>query len=334
MANSNTTTKSIKGAQDKNSVVTTGAIINGAEVTEKRQQAVVLKYNFGANACTGVMHVSQFPSLERSVRDQMFAEVVVGAKFDGLEAAVEAPNKAEGRRFTSVRLSGRAPLQRAADQKREAQQAERKQRESAQAEALESVDGKVVSATLKKLAFAKHPETKQETDHCFGAFLVTNVNGVEVSGLLHTSRMVGKGRIDRLIAAAQEEGTVFEVVASKTEKGISFSEEGVKAAKEQAVAAEREQRQSGERENFLVCIREALAAGTAEKMHFPAKVTANRLDSSGGVSCEACGVRVEVSSADLAIPASNMRGIGHQVKLVAIAEQDGVITAKRFVKSK
>jgi hypothetical protein len=185
---------------------------------------------------------------------------------------------------------------------------------------------------VKKLAFSKDPQTKQETDHCFGAFLKTDVAGVEVSGLLHTSRMLGKDRIDRLVAAFEQD-SVFEVVVSVTEKGVSFSEEGVKAAKEKAIADERAAKQAGERDNFLGCIREALASGTAEKMPFGAKVTANRLDANGGISAEACGARVEVSSEDLAIPAKNLRGVGHQVKLVATSVSDeGVITAKRYIK--
>ena len=334
MANNNTTTstKGNKGMQDNNSVVTNGAIINGAEVNEKREQAVVLKYEFGGKSCTGVMHVSQFPSTDRAQRDRMFAATNVGDQFNNLEASVEPADKDKGRRFTSVRLSGRSTVVKFEQTQRQAAKEEREAREKAQSDAIASVDGKVVKATVKKLAFSKDPQTKQETDHCFGAFLKTDVAGVEVSGLLHTSRMLGKGRIERLVAAFEQDSS-FEVVVSVTDKGVSFSEEGVNAAKEKAIADERSAKQAGERDKFLGCIREALAAGTAEKMPFGAKVTANRLDANDGISAESCGARVEVSSDDLAIPAKNLRGVGHQVKLVAIAVSDeGVITAKRYIK--
>ncbi len=325
--NTTTGTNSNKGIKDNNSAVVSGSIINGAEVTEKRQQAVVMKYELNGNTCTGVMHVSQFPSTERHVRDRMFAEVTVGAKFDGLEAAVEPADKAKGRRFTSVRLSGRAPMEKAAQARRQ----EREDQRKAFDELVNRTSGKVVTATVKKLAFAKDKESGQETDHCFGAFLNCQVEGVEISGLLHTSRMTGKNRAEQLVERYQD-GTTFEVVLSKTDKGVSFSEVDVQAAREAAAAAERDQRQAGERENFLSLISEALTAGTAEKMPFPARVTENRLDCNGGVSCVACGVRVEVSSEDLEIPAQNMRGIGHQVKLFAVGIEDGVISAKRYIK--
>lgn len=331
MTNSTNSTKSNK-VSDTNSAVVTGAIINAAEVTQKREQAVVLKYEYEGKPCTGVMHVSQFPSLDRAERDSMFAASAVGVKYDGLEAEVEPADKSKGRRYTSVRLSGRKPLEKALEEKRKNAASERKARETALADAIAAVDGKVVTATISKLAFAKDKETKQETDHCFGAFLSTDVAGVEVRGLLHTSRMLGKGRVERLVASFESD-TSFEVLVSVTDKGVSFSEEGVKAAKEQVVADERAAKMAGEAENFRNIVREALAAGTAEKLAFPAKVTVNRLDSEGGVSCIACGCAIEVSSADLAIPAKNMRGIGHQVKLVPTGiSEDGVIAAKRYIK--
>lgn len=333
MSNSNSTSKGTKSMQDQNSVVENGAIVNGAQVTEKRQQAVVLKYSFAGKDCTGVMHVSQFPSLDRASRDKMFAEATIGSIYDGLVAEVEPADKSKGRRFTSVRLSGRSPLEKAAESKRDAARAERQARETALSDAIKAVDGMVVMATVKKLAFAKDPQTKQESDHCFGAFLKTEVGGVEVSGLLHNSRMLGKNRIERLLAS-YEDGSAIEVVASVTDKGVSFSEEGVKAAKDKAIADERAAKQASEAENFRTIVREALTAGTAEKLAFPAKVTVNRLDAGDGVSCTACGCKVEVSSEDLAIPAKNMRGIGHQLKLVPVSvSEDGTVHAKRYVKA-
>lgn len=326
-------TSSTKGNKDNNSSVTNGSVINGASVTQKLQQAVVLSYKFDNKDCTGVMHVSQFPSTDRAQRDKMFADCEVGTTYDGLEASVEVADKSKGRRFTSVRLSGRAVLEKAEKSKREAVQAERQARESAVASAIESINGKVVKATVKKLAFSKDPATKTETDHCFGAFLKTQVGDVEVSGLLHTSRMTGKSRIDRLVAA-YEASSELEVAVAVTEKGVAFSEEGVSEAKQRAAEAVRNARLANEAEGFLSCVREALAAGTADKLMFPAKVTENRLDNNGGVIAVACGVRVEVSSDDLAIPAANLRGTGHQLKLVPVSEKDGVVTAKRVVKGK
>lgn len=328
-------TKPNKGKTvDQNSVVKTGDVIPSAFVLSKLEKAVVLAYTHNGRRCTGVMHVSQFPSLEIAQRDQLFAQCEVNSEFYNLHAEVEPADKSKGRRFTSVRLSGRAPLEQAAKANREQAQVQRRQKESAHADAVQAVQGKVVQATIKSLAFSKvqktDPETKkvtmEETDHCYGAFLKVDVDGVEVSGLLHTSRMTGQARVERLLAVYAEEGTM-EVVATLTDKGLSFSEQDVQKLKEAA-------QQQTERESFLSCVREALANGTADKMQFPAKVTDNRLQSGGGVSCVACGVRVEVSSEDLSIPANNMRGNGHNVKLVPISVEGEVIKAKRFVKSK
>ncbi len=322
-----TTTNTTKGKTvDQNNVVKTGDMIEKAIVTSKIDRAVVLSYTHNGRKCTGVMHVSQFPALEIPQRDQMFADTNVNSEFTNLLAEVEPADKSKGRRFTSVRLSGRAPLEQAAKEKREQAQVQRRQRESAHAEAVKAVQGKVVLATIKELAFSKDPETKKETDHCYGAFLKVEVDGVEVSGLLHTSRMTGKARVERLLEVFAQAGTL-EVIATQTDKGLSFSEQDVQKVKEEA-------HQQTERESFLSCIREALANGNADKMQFPAKVTENRLPSGGGVSCVACGTCVEVSSEDLDIPANNMRGNGHTVKLVPISVEGEVVRAKRFVKSK
>ncbi len=331
MSNNNNNTQNSAKSQDNNAVVTTGAVINAAEVISKSDKAVVVKYDFGGKSCTGVMHVSQFPSTDRNVRDQMFSDAVVGNKYDGLVAEVEPADKAQGRRYTSVRLSGRAFVAKQQEQQRQTAQQERQNRESAHANAVTSVDGKVVKAVITKLAFSKDPATRQDTSHYFGAFLQCEVDGVKLSGLLHTSRMLGNDRPQRL-ADSQTAGTVFEVVATVTDKGISFSEEGVKGAKEKAVADDRAAKQSAESDSFLTLVRDALAAGTAGKMPFQAKVSENRLDDGQGISAVACGLTVEVSSDDLGIPAKNLRGIGHQVKLVAVSEKDGVVTAKRYTK--
>lgn len=329
-----TTTTTTKGKNvDNNSVVKKGDLIAKATVTSKLDRAVVLSYTHNGKQCTGVMHVSQFPALDIPQRDEMFASTAVNAEFCNLEADVELADKSKGRRFTSVRLSGRAPLEKAAKAQHEQRQNDRRQRESAHADAVKAADGQLVLATIKTLAFSKDPETKQETDHCYGAFLKTEVNGVEVSGLLHTSRMTGKARVERLLECYAAGGKL-EVVATLTDKGLSFSEQDVQRAKEASAQKQREERQQTERDAFLSCIRDALATGTAEKMQFPAKVTDNRLAAGSGVTCEACGVQVEVSSADLNIPANNMKGNGHTVKLVATGEKDGVISAKRYVKSK
>ncbi|MBX9685066.1 MAG: hypothetical protein K2X27_00115 [Candidatus Obscuribacterales bacterium] len=334
--NNNTTTKGNKGMKksikDNNAVVTDGSIINGAKVTEKRQQAVVLEYSVNGNTCNGVMHVSQFPSTDRVKRDELFAAANVGDVFDNLKANVEGPDEKQGRRFTTVRLSGRAIAEQTAEQQRQAAKEARQNRETALANAIASVDGKVVKATIKDLALAKDKETGKETDHCYGAFLKTVVGDVEVSGLLHTSRMTGRDRVQQLIDL-HGAGQPFDALVTVTEKGVAFSLDGVKEAKEQEATAKREQAKASERDSFLSLVRDAIAGGTNEKMPIQAKVTANRLATGGGISAEGCGCRFEVSSADLDIPAENMKGVGHTVKLVPVSvNEDGVITGKRYKK--
>lgn len=341
MSNTNTTkntknTKNTKSMKDNNSVVENGSIINGAVVTKKLDSAVVLSYKVGDTDCTGVMHVSQFPSIKREERDAMFAAAAEGTSYDKLEATVEGPDKSKGRQFSCVRLSGRSVLEQEQKQQRQNRETARKERENKQQDAITAVAGKVVNATLKKLAFAKDPQTKEESDHCFGAFLETDVNGVKVSGLLHTSRMIGKGRIDRLVeAASSTEPANFEVVVEVTEKGVAFSEAGVEAAKEAAAAAAKMEKESGERENFLGYVRGWLAEGSAEKSPFQAKISENRLASGGGISCVAFGCKFVVSQDDLSSNVVNhTKGIGHVMKLVAVSvEEDGTVRAKQYIKS-
>jgi hypothetical protein len=328
----NTSTKGNSTTMDNNSIVCNGATISKATVTQKLPQAVVLAYEVNGKSCSGVMHVSQFPSLDRQTRDKIFTTTEVGSEFNDLIAEVEPADKTKGRHFTSVRLSARAALVQAAEQQRQAAQAAREEKEKAYEQAVKASDGQVVIATVKSLAFSKDQQTKKETDHCFGAFLKATVQGVEVSGLLHVSRMQGRDRVERL-AGSFTAGTTFEVLATMTEKGLSFSEHGVKAAKEAAAAAQRAAAKADESSKFLACIREALAAGKGAKTPFPAKVVENGLESGAGIVAEVCSVRVEVSAADLDMQPKHLRGTGHQLKLVALAvSDDGVITGKRYTK--
>lgn len=331
----NNNNKGNKGMKDNNSVVTNGLVINGAVLTKKLDSAVVLAYKVGDNDCTGVMHVSQFPAIKREDRDSMFANATEGMSFDGLEAAVEAADKSKGRHYTCVRLSGRSVLEKEVKAKREERETARKERDTKQSEAISAVNGKVVNATLKKLAFAKDPETKEETDHCFGAFLETDVDGVKVSGLLHTSRMVGKNRIDRLVEAASAEKASFEVVVEITEKGVAFSESGVKEAKEKEAVDAKLAKDASERDNFLACVRSWIEEGSTEKSPFQTKISENRLSSGGGVTCVGFGCKFVVEQSDLSPNVvSHTKGVNHVLKLVAIAvNEDGTVKAKQYIKS-
>jgi hypothetical protein len=303
---------------DNNAVVANGAKILTAVVTEKRDSAVILKYEFGGKECTGVMHVSQFPSLEFAERDALFAAVQVGDSIDSLEASVVPPDAKQGRKFTSVHLSGRSLLQKEREQQRLAAKQERDNREAAFNAAIAKVNGTVVTAVMAKLAYSKDPKSKQFDGHFFGAFLECDVDGVKLSGLLHISRMAGGDRSKRLVDGVDGAKTV-QVLASVTEKGLSFSEEGVKDALAAADAVK-----------FLTEVQTALADG--KEISFLAKLTENRLETGGGVTASYRGAQVEVSNDDLALDPKLTKGTGRQLKLVPLRVENGVIVAKRFRK--
>lgn len=314
--------------QDSNCVVTLGLKVDGV-VKSKGPQAAVISYQVTNHTCSGVLHVGQMPSFVRAERDAFFAALQVGQKVPGLEVVgVEAPSS--GRQFTSVRLSALQPLKTAQEEARKAIEAARVARQEEKQALTVGLNGKVVVATVKQMAQSK--AVASEPSSFFGAFMETRVGEHKISGLLHVRAMRSDSgdKIERLATAAASQAE-FELVLIVNDDGrISFSEVEVKAAKQRAAEAEVAARRATERSTALTKIREGLASGTSEP--FNATVSVNRLPQGDGIDAVYCGLTVKVSSDDLALRPENLRGKGHTVKLVALSEQDGVVTAKRFLK--
>jgi hypothetical protein len=96
---------------DHNATVVIGERVDGV-FSHKLATAMVVKFNRDGKPCSGVLHVSQFPSNERSMRDKMFAVASVGMPAPGLTViGVEPPSGDQ--RFTKVRLSARTATENA-----------------------------------------------------------------------------------------------------------------------------------------------------------------------------------------------------------------------------
>lgn len=317
--------------KDANRVVVLNQLVDGV-VKSKQQSLLVIQYQCQGESCSGVLHVSRLAAYNRTDRDVLFGKIQVGDKLPGLKVVGVVP-PAGDRHFTSVTLSALEPLKDAQEEQRKARQAARQAREAEKKAVAQSLNGSVVSATVKQLAFSM--KDGAPTDHVFGAFVETEKAGHRISGLLHVSRMHGGNgaKVDRL-AGALETREPFKLVLSITETGqVSFSELDVKDAELKAAQAAEAARKATEAEKALTVIREAIASGTAENSPFLAKVTVNLLEQNGGVEAEFCGLRVLVSSEDLAIRACDMKGKGHTIKLVALEEKGGVISARRYIKT-
>lgn len=90
---------------DNNASVQPGARIDGV-FTKKLATAMVVGFTFDGKRCSGVLHVSQFPSENRAERDKMFEVARVGMPAPGLTVIEVQPPEGD-RRFTSVRLTSR-----------------------------------------------------------------------------------------------------------------------------------------------------------------------------------------------------------------------------------
>ncbi len=321
-----------KKVNDANVNVTLGLMVD-AIVEKKGEQSVVLSYQVNGVTCSGVLHVSQFGSFERQKRDQLFAAVQEKQELKGLQVIEVVPPSGD-RRFTSVRLSALKPLKANVEEQRKASEASRIARQVERKGIVESAKGTVVQCKVKELGIAPAKEGKEE--HCYGAFLFADLNGHRISGLLHVSRMLNSSddKVTRL-QEAKAAGDKLEVVLNVGNDGrIFFSETQVKAAKQKADKAEAEARKAVELGQKVQLVRQWLADGIAEQNPFLAKVTVNRLPENQGIEADFGGLLVKVSSEDLQIPAQNLKGRNHTVKLVALSEENGVITAKRFLKTK
>lgn len=324
--------RGLKKVNDANAVVTLGLIVD-AIIVKKGEQSVVLNYNVNGVTCSGVLHVSQFGSTERPKRDQLFAAVQEQQELKGLQV-IEVIRPSGDRRFTSVRLSALAPLKASAEEQRKSHEAARQARQAARKAMIESLNGTVVNAKVKDLGIAPAKEGKEE--HCYGAFLVTDAGGHRISGLLHLSNMTN-GSDDKVtrLKEAKTAGDVLEVVLNAGNDGrIRFSETEVKALKQRIERQAAREREAAAQAQKLQALRQSLADGSAAQSPFLAKVTVNRLPEGQGIEAEYCGLVVKVSSEDLAIPPQNLKGRNHTVKLIALSEENGVIKAKRFQKTK
>ncbi len=90
---------------DHNASVQLGMRIDGV-FTHKLPTGMVVGFKLNGKPCSGVLHVSQFPSNERDMRDRMFGVATVGMPAPGLTVVgIEPPS--EDKRYTRVRLSAR-----------------------------------------------------------------------------------------------------------------------------------------------------------------------------------------------------------------------------------
>ncbi|MDZ4837636.1 MAG: hypothetical protein SGJ27_27945 [Candidatus Melainabacteria bacterium] len=90
---------------DHNAAVQVGMRIDGT-FTHKLETAMVVSFKLDGKPCSGVLHVSQFPSEERAMRDQMFGVATIGMPAPGLTViGVEPPSG--DKRYTRVRLTSR-----------------------------------------------------------------------------------------------------------------------------------------------------------------------------------------------------------------------------------
>lgn len=320
-----------KKVADANAVVTVGLIVD-ATVVKKGEQSVVLNYAVNGNQCSGVLHVSQFGSTERQKRDQLFSSVQEGQELKNLQV-IEVVSPSGDRRFTSVRLSALAPLKASAEEQRKSAEATRLARQVDRKTTIDSLNGKVVTAKVKDLGIAPAKDGKEE--HCYGAFLVTDVRGHRISGLLHVSRMLNSDDKVTRLKDAKTAGEELEVVLKVGDDGrIAFSESEVKGAKQKAEQAAAQERKAAERELKLQELRQQLSDGTASQSPFHAKVTVNRLPEGLGLEADYCGLVVKVSNEDLQLLPQDLKGRNHTLKLIALSEENGVITAKRLPKKK
>lgn len=95
--------------RDPNSVVKSGMPVNGGRITKKLTDFVVIAWKVDGIECSGVLHVSEFPSLKRAERDAMFGVAAVGMEANGLVVLSTTPPQGKNR-FSKVRLSALQPL--------------------------------------------------------------------------------------------------------------------------------------------------------------------------------------------------------------------------------
>lgn len=95
--------------RDPNSVVQSGMPVNGGKITKKLTDFVVIEWPVDGVNCSGVLHVSEFPSLDRAERDKMFGVCTIGMPANGLVVLSVSPPK-DGKRFSKVRLSALKPI--------------------------------------------------------------------------------------------------------------------------------------------------------------------------------------------------------------------------------
>jgi hypothetical protein len=101
---------------DHNASVQLGIRIDGV-FTHKLPTGMVVSFKLDGKPCSGVLHVSQFPSNDRAMRDKMFGVATVGMPAPGLTVVgVEPPS--EDKRYTRVRLSARPDKENADAQQR------------------------------------------------------------------------------------------------------------------------------------------------------------------------------------------------------------------------
>ena len=113
--------------RDPNSVVTVGMSING-KIIKKLGDFVVIGFNVGNANCSGVLHVAEFPSLDRAERDAMFGVAEEGMPAPGLVVISVTP-PAEGKYFTKVRLSALKPIKDALPPKPAAEKKKKKKKD-------------------------------------------------------------------------------------------------------------------------------------------------------------------------------------------------------------
>lgn len=99
------------GARDPNAIVKVGMIVNGGKFTKKGPDFLVVTWKIDGKRVSGVLHVSEFPSLDRNERNKMFAVANLEDNIDvnGVVVIETKPPK-EGKYFTRVRLSALKPL--------------------------------------------------------------------------------------------------------------------------------------------------------------------------------------------------------------------------------
>lgn len=91
--------------KDNNAIVKVGTVVAGRFV-KKLDRMMVVRFKIGSKKCSGILHVSQFPSSDRSTRDKMFELVKVERRLFKLTVIQVIPPGGK-HRLTRVFLTSR-----------------------------------------------------------------------------------------------------------------------------------------------------------------------------------------------------------------------------------